>query len=351
MSPDTRAARGTSPRAALYPRRAAGCWLTACALLVWDVTASAMGGPGTPAALAAAPGVSVAYAGSLALVNDQLLGPAFTRATHLAYSGRGGGAIGLAREIAQGEVTAGVFESIGTAPLAILRPRFTDWGVAVAGTPLVVAYSPQSRYAATFRKIAAGKLPLADLFRLMAKPGFRLARTNPATDPQGQAFVEMVHLAVRVLHLPPSLPSRILGPVENPQQIFAEESELFEIQAGAVDAGSAFLPAARQRHLPYIVLGPQLDFADPAEAALYRSVTLRLPHTAPVHGAPLAVYATVLRGGDTAAGTRFVAFLLSSQGQSILRRAGYPAVRPSVWGDARAVPAQVRAALREERHA
>lgn len=298
-----------------------------------------------------AQGVSVAYAGSLALVNDQLLGPAFTRLTHIAYSGRGGGSIGLAREIAQGEFTAGAFESIGTAPLAILRPRFTNWAVAVAGTPLVIAYSPESRYATTFRKIAAGKLPLADLFRLMAKPGFRLARTNPATDPQGQAFVEMVHLAVRVLHLPPSLPARILGPVENPRQIFAEESELFEIQAGAVDAGSAFLPAAQERHLPYIVLGPQLDFADPAEASLYGSVTVHLANGSSVHGTPLAVYATVLRGSDAVAGTRFVTFLLSPEGQTILRRAGYPAVRPTLWGDVHAVPAPVQAVLSAKHHA
>lgn len=291
------------------------------------------------------PQVSVAYAGSLALVNDQMLGPAFTAATHVAYQGRGGGSLGLARELHAGEFTAGVFESIGTEPLSILQPRLTDWAVAVAGTPLVLAYSPHSRYAPELRKIAAGKLPLRDLFLLMARPGFRLARTNPQTDPQGQAFAEMIHLAVRVLHLPADAPAKILGRLENPQQIFAEESELFEIQAGAVDAGSAFLPAARERHLPYIVLGPRLDFADPEESALYASVSLALPGKKIVHGAPLAVYATALRGTDAAEGARFVAFLLSAKGQAVLARAGYPAVAPAVWGRRSSLPAAVKKAV------
>lgn len=304
-----------------------------------------------PGALAkTAPTVSVAYAGSLALVNDTLLGPAFTKATRIRYQGRGGGSLGLARELSQKEFTAGVFESVGTGPLSILAPRLTDWAVAVAGTPLVVAYSPQSRYAPEFRKIAAGKLPLADLFRIMARPGFRLARTNPSTDPQGQAFVMMVHLADRILHLPPSLPAQILGGLENHRQIFAEESELFQIQSGAVDAGSAFLPAAKERHLPYIVLGPRLDFADPRDHALYASVSVTPPGGRPVRGAPLAIYATALRGVDLAAGNRFVAFLLSPAGKAVFRKAGYPTVTPSVWGRPSAVPAMVRAYL-GRRHA
>lgn len=313
------------------------------ALLIGLAASQAIGGAATLAKTP--PSVSVAYAGSLALVNDTLLGPAFTKATRIAYQGRGGGSLGLARELADHEFSAGVFESVGTGPLSVLTPRLTDWAVAVAGTPLVVAYSPQSAYAPEFRKIAAGKLPLSDLFRIMAKPGFRLARTNPATDPQGQTFVMMVHLADRVLHLPPSLPTRILGGLENRKQIFAEESELFEIQAGAVDAGSAFLPAAKERHLPYIVLGPRLDFADPGERALYHSVSVTLPGGKVVRGEPLAIYATALRGSDAQAGARFVAFLLSPAGKAVFRGAGYPSVTPSVWGRRSAVPAVVQSEL------
>lgn len=308
-----------------------------------------LGGPASGQANASrrTPGsVSVAYAGSLAWMNDQLLGPSFTRLTHIAYQGRGGGSFGLAREIASGEFTPGVFESVGTGPLGILHGRFTDWAVAVAGTPLVVAYSRTSHYAPEFRKIAQGKLPLRDLFLLMARPGFRLARTNPVTDPQGQAFVEMVELAARVLHLPKRIPGRILGSLENRRQIFAEESELFEIQAGAVDAGSAFLPAARERHLPYILLGPKLDFADPRNARLYRSVSLRLPSGRRVTGAPLAVYAAALKGPDLGAGVRFVTFLLSQEGRRLLRSAGYPPPAvPAVWGKEAALPPAVRKAL------
>src|SRR5579875_886396 len=67
------------------------------------------------AAAGAAPTVSVLYAGSLAALNDQRLGPAFTRLTGIGYSGHGGGSLALAQEIAGGELTGDVFESVGTA--------------------------------------------------------------------------------------------------------------------------------------------------------------------------------------------------------------------------------------------
>src|SRR5579875_797102 len=52
----------------------------------------------------------VAFAGSLLAVDNELVGPGFERATGYAYTGRGGGSIGLAHDISAGEISPGVFE-------------------------------------------------------------------------------------------------------------------------------------------------------------------------------------------------------------------------------------------------
>ncbi len=286
---------------------------------------------------------NVVYAGSLQLVNDEFLAPLFTKRTGLHYRGQGGGALGMAQLIKAKTLTPNVFESMGAAPVKLLMPKFTRYAIGYASSPLVVAYSPASPFAPQLRAIAAGKKPLRDLFLLMEHKGFHLGRTNPNTDPQGQAFILMVQLAVAAEHLPKGTAARILGGLTNPQQIFAEEAILSRLQAGQLDASSAFLSEAVQRRLPYIPLPNGINLGDPAFARQYRTQSIRLSGGQTVRGAPLEVYATTISGTpDQAAGRSFFSFLLSARGKSVLQKEGYRLVKPVVIGDRAAVPASVR---------
>jgi len=283
---------------------------------------------------------SVAYAGSLQLVNDQTVGPAFVKATADGYQGRGGGSFGIAQLIASKEITPNVFESIGTGPVRILEPKFTRWAIGFASSPLVIAYSPTSPFAARMRAIALGREPLKDLFALLGAKDFHLGRTNPQTDPQGQAFIFMLRLAERVYHLQPGTANRIMGGIQNPQQIFAEEDILSRLQSGQLDASSAFLPEAIQRHLPYIALPPSIDLGSTAYQKTYATETLRLDSGKVVKGAPLEVYITSLTGSpDVASGLAFVHFVLSEQGARLYKASGFALTPKVVFGDRQAIPA------------
>lgn len=303
----------------------------------------------------------VAFAGSLLKLDDQVVGPAFTAATGYGYTGRGAGSLAVAQEIAAGEITPGVFESVGSTPIARLGPRRTRWWVQLASSPLVIAYDPTSPDAAVFRAARADDpASLRRVFEAMAAPGFRLGRTDPGTDPQGQAFVMMVELAQRVLHLPAGTADRILGPGAatgggDRSQIFSETSLDATLQAGQLDAASAFLPQAVQLHLPYVPLPASIDFGQPADAATYASATVTVPGSAPgaaetVHGAPLVVDVTTVHqpsgsAADAAAADAFVAYLLSPAGRGQYARAGYTLLPEVVHGPESAVPAVVRAAV------
>lgn len=300
---------------------------------------------------ASASGVaSVAYAGSLQLVNDQYVGPAFTKATGIPYQGRGGGSYGVAQLIAGHEINPNVFMSIGTGPVKVLDPTFTTWAVGFASSPLVIAYSPQSPYASQLEAIAKGKEPLSKLFQLMEQPNFHLGRTDPNTDPQGQSFIFMLHLAEKELNLPTGTADRILGSVDNPQQIFDEETILSRLQAGQLDASSAYLPEAVQRHLPYIKLPDTVNLGNPADAALYATQHLQLSNGQVVTGAPIEVYITAVKGTPaTAAGEEFLKFVLSPEGQQLYKQEGFTLTPSIIYGMRRDIPQSILSEIGQEK--
>ncbi|MDI3313326.1 MAG: extracellular solute-binding protein [Mycobacterium sp.] len=287
---------------------------------------------------------NVAYAGSLENLNEKTVGPAFSKATGYSYRGRGAGSNALSQEIRSGEITPGVFESIGAGPIEALEPKFTRWYVQFAASPLVIAYNPASRYAGEFRDYAAGKKPLGGLFRLLATPGFRLGRTDPNVDPQGAAFIEMLMLAQQRYHLPGDIVTRILGGQPSSSrsaEIFDETALEPRLQAGQLDAASAFLSQAVQLHLNYIALPNEINLGDPAQAAQYAAASFTLTNGTVEHGKPLVVDITTI-GEPGPAAAAFVAYVLSKDGLALHRAGGYTLLTPTAFGDRGAIPAAVR---------
>ena len=276
------------------------------------------------AAPRAATVLRVAYAGSMGVVMDRHLGPAFAQADGIDYQGIGQGAYGLARLLAARALRADVFVSITPGPIAVLRQAgLVDRAVPVASTQMVIAYSPRSRFVPALRAAARGRRPW---WQVLETPGLRFGRTDPATDPQGQNIVFTLLLAERFYHQP-DLVRRILGAVRNPAQIFTEPSLLSRLQAGQLDAASGYRSAAISHHLPWIPLPDAINLGDPARLADPGvQLSLRLPDGRPemLHPQPLVFYAAVLKNAaQPQLAQKFVAYLRSARGQSLLRAQGY----------------------------
>ena len=243
----------------------------------------------------------VAYAGSMGVVMDRVIGPAFAKANGVDYQGIGQGAYGLARQLQGGLLQADVFISITPGPIDILRSAgVIGAAVPVASTQMVISYSPKSRFVAEFEAAAQGKKPW---YQVLQSPGLRFGRTDAATDPQGQNIVFTMLLAQN-FYRQPGLAERILGDYQNPRQIFSEASLLSRLEAGQLDASSGYLSAARSHHLPFI----------------------KLPSGKPVTVStqPLVFYATVLKDSKRPAlAEKFVQFLRNPEGQKMFRDNGY----------------------------
>lgn len=311
-------------------------------------SSSAKTSSSSPAAAKPSGTANVAYAASLVYLNEKIIAPAFQSATGLKYSGRAGPSNGLASEIASSEITPNVFESVGGDNITPLFPKFTKWYIQYATTSIVVAYNPKSKYASQFKAIASGAKPIQDLFALMEKPGFKLGRTDPNLDPQGRAFIYMLELAQAQYHLPKNTVAKILGTPNlaeaNSPQVFDEAALPARLQAGQLDAASAYQSQAIQLHLPYIMLPAAINLGDASMADSYHNASITITGNQTKHGSPLVIDITTI-GEPTPAGIGYVKYVLSPAGLALYKQGGYTLLKPQAFGTASAIPAAISSEL------
>lgn len=269
-----------------------------------------------------APTLRVAYAGSMGVVMDQSLGPAFAKAHGAVYEGVGQGSYALARLLAAKQMQADVFVAITPGPVKVVQEAgLAARAVPVASTRMVVIYSPGSRFAADFAAAARGGKPWYEVLR---QPGLRFGRTDPAVDPQGANALLTLQLAERY-YKRPGLLGQVAGDLQNPSQIFAEPSLMSRLQAGQIDAAIGYASAAYSHHLPTVALPDEIDLAQPSmQEAWYAKAGLTLADGKQLQAQPLVFYAAVLGNArQPALGTEFVRLLQSAEGQAVFRERGY----------------------------
>ena len=271
--------------------------------------------------------IRVTYAGSMGVVMDKALGPAFARANHAQYQGQGEGAYGMARLLASRKIVADVFVSITPGPMQILKQAgLIDQAVPVASTSMVIAYNPRSAFA---KELAASRAGGATpWWKVLQSPDLRFGRTDPAIDPQGQNIIFTLMLAQRY-YRQPDLAKQVLGEIENPQEVFADGGLLTRLEAGQVDASSGYESAAISAGLPYIKLPDEINLSNPAYGKdWYDTVSFDIRNAAgkpqTLRPQPLVFYAAVLTNApDPIEAKKFVDFALSDEGQALFRQNGY----------------------------
>ena len=281
-----------------------------------------------PAAQAAEPVLAVAYAGSMGALMDKGLGPAIARQAQVQYQGQGAGAFGLAHLIAAGQIRPDVFVSITPGPIEVLQKAgLIGTAVPVASTQMVIAYSPKSRFAKDFEAAAAGQTAW---YAVLQQAGLRFGRTDPVTDPQGRNIVFTMLLAER-FYKQPGLAAKILGKVQNQQQIFTEPSLLSRLESGQLDATSGYLSAVISHKLPYVKLPVQINLSDPGMIRDWYGkahFNIELPNgkTDRLSTQPLVFYAAVLNNArNPQAGKALIQLMTSAAGQTMFRDYGYSA--------------------------
>lgn len=245
---------------------------------------------GGPAAAAPSGAVTVLYAGSLVTPME---GPvkAALRERGIDFQGEPGGSKALANLIASGVRSPDVFIYVDPKLVVKFRDKVAT-ATSFATTTLGIAWAPGSKQASLFESVAAGKIPLE---RALATPGLRIGRTDPQLDPKGSFTV-----AATTAWLGAQRERAILGPDENPAQIFPEQDLLARVDTGEADVGFFYRTEAVARGYRFIQL--------PGETRFSNGITYTL--------------AIMKDAKDPQDAKAFADFILTGPGRAILERAG-----------------------------
>lgn len=306
------------------------------------------GGSNSPGSGATTPSakskVSVLYAGSLVNLMEKKFGPAFQQATGYPYQGEGKGSTALANEIKGHLRFPDIFISAdANVDKSLMGPangNYVSWYAPFIRTSMVIGYNPNSKFAADLSAAANGSKPW---YQVLAQPGLRLGRTDPAIDPKGARTIILMELA-QLFYNQPGLSQQILGSNQNANQIFPEEELAARLGSGQLDAGFFYLNEVKELNLPYITLPNQINLSDPSLNSAYAQASYTDAKTGKKSAGAAIIYTITIPSAskNMAGAIAFVSFLFSSQGQSILSQDGLAQATPRLSGDASTVPSQLQ---------
>jgi molybdate/tungstate transport system substrate-binding protein len=267
------------------------------------------------------PVLQVAFAGSMGSMMDGGVKPAVAKSLGVELQGRAQGSTALANLIVAGSIRPDVFISVTPEPMRIvLKAGKAQKAIPIARTEMVIAYSPKSQFASDLAKVnQTGAKPW---WKILETPGFRFGRTDPTTDPQGQNILFTLQLAAAFYHQA-DLVEKIAGPQINMQQIFQEPEVMGRLQAGQLDASSAYKTQPGSFDLPYVTLPKEINLGDASLEDEYARATITL-NGKTIHPAPLVFYVAVLNDApQPALANRFIAWLQTAEAREIFLRYHY----------------------------
>lgn len=265
--------------------------------------------------------LQVAFAGSMGAVMDEGVKPAIAKALDADLQGRAQGSTGLANLIVAGSIRPDVFISVTPPPMRkVLGAGKAGRAIPIARTEMVIAYSPKSQYADALSK--SRDAAATPWWKILESPGLRFGRTDPNTDPQGLNIIFTIKLAA-TYYSQADLADKVLGPQINPSQIFEEPQIMARLQAGQLDASSAYKTQPAALGLPFIVLPKEINLGDAELEGRYRSASVVL-NGKTVHPAALVFYATVLKDApQPQLAAKFLDWLQTREAGSIFTRFHY----------------------------
>lgn len=213
------------------------------------------------------------------------------------------------------------------------KPHAT-WYLGFVSNQVTLAYTSHST--------GASQLTPANWYTVVSRPGVHIGRSNPAADPSGYQFLQMLQLAQGYYH-DPGLAAAVLKNSPDSSVAETETSLLAALQSGQIDYLAIYKSDALEQHLKYIALPSQINLSDPARAADYAKVTINAGSLGNLTAKPIIYGLTIPSNApDPALAQKFVAFVLSPQGQAIMQASGFVVITPALASSQGKVPAALQ---------
>jgi molybdate/tungstate transport system substrate-binding protein len=209
----------------------------------------------------------------------------------------------------------------------LLMPRWTTWYALFGRNRMVLAYTDRSKY--------ASQITAANWRQILQRPGVQVGRSDPNDDPSGYRTLFVFQLAARYYH-EPSLAAKLLAAAPQRNVRPREADQVGLLQAGELDYTWSYQNLAENAGLKTVALPPEIDLGTAADSAIYKTASTRVTGKSPgdtivVRGAPILFAVSVSpQAPHRTLGEQFVAFLLSPDGQRILRSKHFDALDSAI---------------------
>jgi len=216
----------------------------------------------------------------------------------------------------------------------LMFPADATWYLGFVSNAITFAYTSHSK--------GAGGLTADNWYKVLAEPGVRIGRSNPAADPSGYQTLQMLQLA-NGYYNQPDLSASVLKNSPDSSVAETETSLIAALQSGQIDYLAIYTSTAQEEHLKYISLPPQVNLSDPAMAAEYAKVSIHAGSLGTLTAKPIIYGLTIPVGAPNAAlGDKFISFVLGPQGQAIMHRNGFTVISPALANPQGKVPASIQ---------
>jgi molybdate/tungstate transport system substrate-binding protein len=302
-----------------------------CALLVFAGVTAAMAAPtNAPTTL------TIFAAGTLAVPFKQISTLFQNKYPNVTVQAQFGGSVKMAKQITDLHQDADVLAvaDYNVIPKYLFgNPPYAAWYASIARNAITFVYTEKSKY--------AGEINSSNWYKVLARPGVEIGRSNPDTDPSGYQTVQMLNLAEKY-YKAPGLEESILANAPPVNMRDTETSLISALQLGQIDYLAIYRSDALQHHLKFIELPAEINLSDPADAAAYKE---GIAHTknGDLTATPIVYAMTIINGAQNAeAAVNYVALLLGQQGQAVMKDAGFGVFNPSYAKHPEAMPVELR---------
>jgi len=227
----------------------------------------------------------------------------------------------------------------------MMFPKYTEHVKLFARNELVVAYTEKSKLA---KEINSG-----NWFEILAHPEVKWAFSNPNLDPCG--YRSVMTIVIAELYYQKPIISKLLKPYvpfefkkkgdevvvivpknfsPRGKKIFIRPKEvelLGLLEGGAIDYIVIYLSVAKQHHLKYIKLPPEINLGNTKHREFYRKVSIMLGHGTKVVGKPIVYGIAALKTAPNPKEAKlFEDFVTSEEGAKIIKECFQTPIYPAL---------------------
>ena len=232
---------------------------------------------------------------------------------------------------------------MGSADSAVIRnllmPEYADFCIDFTTNEMVIMFTEKSKYADTIHS--------EDWYKILLKPGVQYAHSDPNADPCGYRAVLTWQLA-ETYYKKENLFKRLTEKMPK-KNIRPKEVDLIAmLEAGELDYIFIYRSVAEQHHSKYVVLPDEINLKSPAFADFYKTASLKITGKKPgewmkKRGAPMVYGITLLKNApNPGGGEAFIDFILSKEGQEIMKKNGQPEIIPPLVDNKEKLPKALR---------